>query len=156
MVNNVLYPLSLHDALPICASLGEHPNCALIKLDGNERHVEINGISIGRGTIKIKSIHVDGLCILMHHALPILRSEEHTSELQSRFDLVCRLLLEKKNPILKGCTWDYRDINMDNIDTIEIINDPTNPDILIEIEHVITDGNLIINDEYKSDKIGRW
>src|SRR5699024_11996704 len=29
--------------------------------------------------------------ILMHY-----RSEEHTSELQSRFDLVCRLLLEKK------------------------------------------------------------
>src|SRR5207249_5144739 len=28
--------------------------------------------------------------------LPLLRSEEHTSELQSRFDLVCRLLLEKK------------------------------------------------------------
>src|SRR5207249_9269983 len=26
------------------------------------------------------------------------RSEEHTSELQSRFDLVCRLLLEKKSP----------------------------------------------------------
>src|SRR5207249_2405272 len=26
----------------------------------------------------------------------ILRSEEHTSELQSRFDLVCRLLLEKR------------------------------------------------------------
>src|SRR5438105_11264415 len=26
------------------------------------------------------------------------RSEEHTSELQSRVDLVCRLLLEKKNP----------------------------------------------------------
>src|SRR5437868_11391302 len=25
-----------------------------------------------------------------------IRSEEHTSELQSRFDLVCRLLLEKK------------------------------------------------------------
>src|SRR5699024_12577888 len=30
-----------------------------------------------------------------------LRSEEHTSELQSRFDLVCRLLLEKKKtPVL--------------------------------------------------------
>src|SRR5699024_11750257 len=31
-------------------------------------------------------------------AMPLdeLRSEEHTSELQSRFDLVCRLLLEKK------------------------------------------------------------
>src|SRR5207249_12070591 len=28
---------------------------------------------------------------------PNRRSEEHTSELQSRFDLVCRLLLEKKN-----------------------------------------------------------
>src|SRR5699024_3619411 len=29
--------------------------------------------------------------------LKVPRSEEHTSELQSRFDLVCRLLLEKKN-----------------------------------------------------------
>src|SRR5699024_11546553 len=29
------------------------------------------------------------------------RSEEHTSELQSRFDLVCRLLLEKKNQNLE-------------------------------------------------------
>src|SRR5699024_7504307 len=29
--------------------------------------------------------------------LVVTRSEEHTSELQSRFDLVCRLLLEKKN-----------------------------------------------------------
>src|SRR5207249_5095569 len=28
---------------------------------------------------------------------PRTRSEEHTSELQSRFDIVCRLLLEKKN-----------------------------------------------------------
>src|SRR5207249_10889247 len=38
----------------------------------------------------------------VHHRLGVLemhvvvRSEEHTSELQSRFDLVCRLLLEKK------------------------------------------------------------
>src|SRR5437868_11337586 len=31
-----------------------------------------------------------------HVAGQLLRSEEHTSELQSRFDLVCRLLLEKK------------------------------------------------------------
>src|SRR5438067_7374253 len=30
-------------------------------------------------------------------AAAFARSEEHTSELQSRFDLVCRLLLEKKN-----------------------------------------------------------
>src|SRR5207249_9594156 len=32
-----------------------------------------------------------------------MRSEEHTSELQSRFDLVCRLLLEKKNSRLVLC-----------------------------------------------------
>src|SRR5699024_5290689 len=32
--------------------------------------------------------------------LTIIRSEEHTSELQSRFDLVCRLLLEKKKVFL--------------------------------------------------------
>src|SRR5437868_8647521 len=31
--------------------------------------------------------------------IPKIRSEEHTSELQSRFDLVCRLLLEKKNVV---------------------------------------------------------
>src|SRR5699024_12085668 len=31
-----------------------------------------------------------------------VRSEEHTSELQSRFDLVCRLLLEKKKIITKS------------------------------------------------------
>src|SRR5699024_8907665 len=29
------------------------------------------------------------------------RSEEHTSELQSRFDLVCRLLLEKKKKVVR-------------------------------------------------------
>src|SRR5207249_12286598 len=33
---------------------------------------------------------------LLVHGTTIARSEEHTSELQSRFDLVCRLLLEKK------------------------------------------------------------
>src|SRR5438874_10496213 len=32
------------------------------------------------------------------------RSEEHTSELQSRRDLVCRLLLEKKNTTHASCT----------------------------------------------------
>src|SRR5207249_5209767 len=32
-----------------------------------------------------------------------VRSEEHTSELQSRFDLVCRLLLEKKNSTTARC-----------------------------------------------------
>src|SRR5438067_4488610 len=33
----------------------------------------------------------------LHASTGKLRSEEHTSELQSRFDLVCRLLLDKKN-----------------------------------------------------------
>src|SRR5438034_4203539 len=34
--------------------------------------------------------------LLRGHARGVLRSEEHTSELQSHSDLVCRLLLEKK------------------------------------------------------------
>src|SRR5699024_11298108 len=33
---------------------------------------------------------------ILENIIDALRSEEHTSELQSRFDLVCRLLLEKK------------------------------------------------------------
>src|SRR5258706_3598451 len=37
---------------------------------------------------------------LIHSPLPRGRSEEHTSELQSLTNLVCRLLLEKKNTIL--------------------------------------------------------
>src|SRR5438067_7702694 len=36
------------------------------------------------------------------------RSEEHTSELQSRFDLVCRLLLEKKKKKNKHTTIEKR------------------------------------------------
>src|SRR5690606_41996143 len=39
---------------------------------------------------------VDGLPVLRNEASPRVRSEEHTSELQSRENLVCRLLLEKK------------------------------------------------------------
>src|SRR5437868_9868445 len=38
-----------------------------------------------------------------------IRSEEHTSELQSRFDLVCRLLLEKKN------NYKYSSITLNNL-----------------------------------------
>src|SRR5699024_11279626 len=36
--------------------------------------------------------------------IKLLRSEEHTSELQSRFDFVCRLLLEKKKINSRCCT----------------------------------------------------
>src|SRR5699024_9280961 len=39
---------------------------------------------------------------LVGHDGLLERSEEHTSELQSRFDLVCRLLLEKKNLVVHG------------------------------------------------------
>src|SRR3989449_7296457 len=42
----------------------------------------------------------------LEHAAPspviVVRSEEHTSELQSRLHLVCRLLLEKKKKYLTG------------------------------------------------------
>src|SRR5438067_9922103 len=38
-------------------------------------------------------------------AKALLRSEEHTSELQSRFDLVCRLLLEKKKKIKQNSEY---------------------------------------------------
>src|SRR5207249_7844891 len=36
------------------------------------------------------------IIVRLHAGIDAERSEEHTSELQSRFDLVCRLLLEKK------------------------------------------------------------
>src|SRR3712207_7842342 len=41
-----------------------------------------------------------GIVIEGHERAPFVRSEEHTSELQSRQYLVCRLLLEKKKIIL--------------------------------------------------------
>src|SRR2546430_10601958 len=39
-----------------------------------------------------------------HHQELVLRSEEHTSELQSQSNLVCRLLLEKKKPGQRPCS----------------------------------------------------
>src|SRR2546427_1264620 len=42
--------------------------------------------------------------VLVQGGLPVLRSEEHTSELQSQSNLVCRLLLEKKKK-RKKCRW---------------------------------------------------
>src|SRR5207249_6404837 len=58
-----------------------------------ERDKRLGGVCLNRGCIPSKA--------LLHAAHTITaaresRSEEHTSELQSRFDLVCRLLLEKK------------------------------------------------------------
>src|SRR6267143_5373173 len=69
-----IYTLSLHDALPISAFADD--GC---RLAGDRRFVD-------RGDA------FDDLQI----ARDQVRSEEHTSELQSQFHLVCRLLLEKK------------------------------------------------------------
>src|SRR5699024_12370726 len=52
----------------------------------------------GKGVIKLESLSQQVELFLQLHVKVIKsRSEEHTSELQSRFDIVCRLLLEKKN-----------------------------------------------------------
>src|SRR2546429_1511676 len=72
-----IYTLSLHDALPICHVL--HRVRA-----GPTRRAPVRRSHNGRH----RGDQIHGR-----------RSEEHTSELQSRLHLVCRLLLEKKNPL---------------------------------------------------------
>src|SRR2546430_6418423 len=47
---------------------------------------------------------------------PRVRSEEHTSELQSQSNLVCRLLLEKKNK-----QADYRDVVPSNLHPLTLV-----------------------------------
>src|SRR5206468_12425441 len=92
--------LSLHDALPI------FPQRALPKLARpfvgvGCRHAHstvarsVTVVVDDEGALAAGSIGV-GEDILVHRAGREYRSEEHTSELQSRSDLVCRLLLEKK------------------------------------------------------------
>src|SRR2546430_12360981 len=44
-----------------------------------------------------KGQSIGAQCMVRSTELPVDRSEEHTSELQSQSNLVCRLLLEKKN-----------------------------------------------------------
>src|SRR3712207_6929439 len=75
-----IYTLSLHDALPIYDHRGqtiEKIRTAIVRLVHYDD---------GRSDVNLSSYLADEL-----H-----RSEEHTSELQSRQYLVCRLLLEKK------------------------------------------------------------
>src|SRR5262249_58972546 len=74
-----IYTLSLHDALPIFRQSLEQRLGVGVAGVGEQREVVV-----GEG----KAAPDD----LDHH----LRSEEHTSELQSLTNLVCRLLLEKK------------------------------------------------------------
>src|SRR2546429_123708 len=67
-------------------------------------------------------------------SLPSRRSEEHTSELQSRLHLVCRLLLEKKNRTLDAINHVFRTFSafhgqpgLLNVDGMNIIsNDGSN------------------------------
>src|SRR5699024_12257875 len=73
--------------------------------------VPASGNDIGEDATKHAGVHQPGIhaltsgravymCRVAHEQkapATVMRSEEHTSELQSRFDLVCRLLLEKKN-----------------------------------------------------------
>src|SRR3712207_7280596 len=86
-----IYTLSLHDALPIsCASSCSQPRRLSSTLSssfssfGSVRALGVTGQLPAETTGREKR-------------KPPRRSEEHTSELQSRQYLVCRLLLEKKN-----------------------------------------------------------
>src|SRR5207249_10714769 len=87
------YTLSLHDALPIFLQgagddLGRRRGVAVHQHD--ERRLGRDRVAGG-----VQRLRRDP-APAQRHDLAVARSEEHTSELQSRFDLVCRLLLEKK------------------------------------------------------------
>src|SRR5207249_6963429 len=58
---------------------------------------EILQLTGGAGVDRIVDVDFGGNLTVSARVIKTNRSEEHTSELQSRFDLVCRLLLEKKN-----------------------------------------------------------
>src|SRR3712207_7185561 len=77
-----IYTLSLHDALPILVK----PGRMMFELEGVSRDVAEKAMALAAAKLSVKSKFVVRE-----------RSEEHTSELQSRQYLVCRLLLEKKN-----------------------------------------------------------
>src|SRR3712207_7110047 len=64
-----------------------------VEVDGETYRVEIERVHLEEDTGK--NLHVGGATGRIHGA----RSEEHTSELQSRQYLVCRLLLEKKKKL---------------------------------------------------------
>src|SRR5690349_22549784 len=85
----ITYSLSLHDALPIFARA--HDEHAV------DRAIVLRSVRGACCRRRIASV----LPRLGGADVPVARrSEEHTSELQSRRDLVCRLLLEKKKYLL--------------------------------------------------------
>src|SRR3712207_9535827 len=80
-----IYTLSLHDALPIY-NPREH-----------RAYPRLTYPSISRSSSSCLTCMRSKVTASSSRAKPSPRSEEHTSELQSRQYLVCRLLLEKKN-----------------------------------------------------------
>src|SRR5207247_9579790 len=95
-----IYTLSLHDALPISLVLViEDMHWADRSTRDLLAFLVRNQPSAG-GVLIVATYRSDELH-RTHPLRPLLaeldrRSEEHTSELQSRVDLVCRLLLDKK------------------------------------------------------------
>src|SRR3712207_8105272 len=86
-----IYTLSLHDALPISQrTFGEIGIVATVEHTGSPRPC------LPAVEAEIVSIATEAMSNARQHADCRTRSEEHTSELQSRQYLVCRLLLEKK------------------------------------------------------------
>src|SRR3712207_7794291 len=83
-----IYTLSLHDALPIWDAHDALLGGGL----GRERGLDDDHAQPGA---RLGRVHPGGR--LLHERRDGRRSEEHTSELQSRQYLVCRLLLEKKS-----------------------------------------------------------
>src|SRR2546429_6741366 len=84
-----IYTLSLHDALPISASRSTVTGWRSARADSSARSSESMPLSVLNLASTSASLRAPKRCRLN-------RSEEHTSELQSRLHLVCRLLLEKK------------------------------------------------------------
>src|SRR3712207_7502145 len=87
-----IYTLSLHDALPISPVAASWSNATVVLV----APTTISLAGILTGTPQSSSRGLVG--VLVRDCAG--RSEEHTSELQSRQYLVCRLLLEKKKKLL--------------------------------------------------------
>src|SRR3989449_7752329 len=91
-----IYTLSLHDALPISGDAA-HPAAHVrdAPARGWRRPSRRPGNARSRGPGHHAAVHARRPRLPADRAQDV-RSEEHTSELQSRLHLVCRLLLEKK------------------------------------------------------------
>src|SRR5206468_6865632 len=89
-----IYTLSLHDALPICilAQIHDLRNRDERRAESGQREGDARAYARAIDELHAGPQQPDQRSVLHVQR----RSEEHTSELQSRSDLVCRLLLEKK------------------------------------------------------------